>query len=104
MGSKISTLTRLQAEHLRNHCFIPSWVKKFILPPQHPDSFGAQSTRGFFQQGKWPGGAVEHSPPSSAKGKNKCSYTSTPPLLPEFFIMQVTSSCTTKNLGVEKHD
>jgi hypothetical protein len=82
-GSEIGTLTRLQAEHLRNQCFIPNRVKKFIIPPQHPE------------------GEVEHSPPSSAKVRISAA---TPPQLLKFFIMQVTSSCTTMNLGMEQHE
>jgi len=50
-GSEIGTLTRLLAEHLRNYCFIPSWVKKFILLPQHSDRLWGSEYQGFLSAG-----------------------------------------------------
>jgi hypothetical protein len=76
----IGTMTKLYAEHLKNCGLIPGKGKRFISSHKCANGYGtnpvtySMSTMRFF-----PRHEVDHSPPSIAKVKKECSYTSCNP-------------------------
>jgi hypothetical protein len=71
----------------------PAGAENFSLRHRVHTGFGTHTayylmgTGNSFPGGKAAGREADHSPPSSAKVKNECSYTSAPPILSHVVVL-----------------
>jgi len=64
--------------HFQSLCF--KYIRRYIVERLWGPASYPRGKRGSFPGGKQPGRETDYSPPYTAKVKNACSYSSTPPI------------------------